>query len=218
MRDFKIKVSTPEADEPEECNGSFDDDEWRDLRDFVEAVNAVVATRFMRSPAEASLRIKAEAGEAPRIETVLPSEGDLAEFLHRLRPIILENDRTSFVRVASILGRRIDSKPVRALLKAQRRRFDGKDQDVEIRQGEVRINSEKVLKDWLNAFEYHPDHEKREVLKALHRIFPLDASKVLFLSQLVEKVKAAHVLGTLIENIHRGDGTKFEFPDFRVGE
>ena len=80
------------------------------------------------------------------------------------------------------------------------------------------INSEKVLKDWLNAYEYHPHREKKDALKTLHRLFPLDASKVLFLSQLVEKVMAAYVLGTLIDNIERGDGTVFEFPDFRAAE
>jgi hypothetical protein len=54
----------------------------------------------------------------------------------------------------------------------------------------VILNSEKVLNDWLNSFEYHRDKEKRKFIESINEMFPLDASKVIFLGLLSDKVQA----------------------------
>ncbi len=54
----------------------------------------------------------------------------------------------------------------------------------------VVLNSDEVLHDWLNSYEYHRDKDKREFIDSLHQMLPLDASKVLFLNLLTEKLQA----------------------------
>lgn len=53
------------------------------------------------------------------------------------------------------------------------------------------INSENVLFDWLNSHEFHRDEDKKKFITALHKMFPLDGSKVIFVRLLVYKAVAA---------------------------
>jgi hypothetical protein len=67
-----------------------------------------------------------------------------------------------------------------------------------IQSDDVVLNSEKVLNDWLNSFEYHRDKEKRKFIESLHEMFPLEASKVLFLGLLSDKTQAIRNIAIFI--------------------
>lgn len=69
---------------------------------------------------------------------------------------------------------------------------------VEIRSKDELVNSEKVLFDWLNSYEYHRDAEKREFTDRLDEALPLEASKVIFLSLLTDKAEAIFNVATLV--------------------
>ena len=66
---------------------------------------------------------------------------------------------------------------------------------------DVVLNSEKVLYDWLNSFEYHRDQEKPQFIESRHQMIPMDASKVLFLGLLADKAEAINNLAALISVI-----------------
>ncbi len=61
------------------------------------------------------------------------------------------------------------------------------------------MNSEKMLVTWLNAYEYHRDHDKQEILKNHSHIAPFEWSRGVFLNLLVEKTKAIQNLGVFVE-------------------
>ena len=61
------------------------------------------------------------------------------------------------------------------------------------------MNSEEMLFTWLNAHEYHRDRDKQEFLETLHKILPLEWSRGVFVSLLVDKTKAILTLAALVE-------------------
>ncbi|BBJ23444.1 hypothetical protein W01_13710 [Candidatus Nitrotoga sp. AM1P] len=61
------------------------------------------------------------------------------------------------------------------------------------------VNSEKMLFTWLNAYEYHREREKQELLESYSKIMPTEWSRGVFLTLLVEKGKAISNLGALVE-------------------
>jgi len=74
----------------------------------------------------------------------------------------------------------------------QREIYNGKrtQSAFQIKSNDTVLNSEKVLNDWLNSYEYHRDKEKRKFIESLHEMFPLEASKVIFLGLLSDKTQA----------------------------
>lgn len=183
---------TVEADIP--------DDEWRVLEDFVSSAHELLETKFVASGMQSSLKIKKEMNSDDiKVEASLPLWDDVMVFLHRLRPIYLERESTSFFRVANILGRRFEHPRIRGMLKGYRDLYSGKilRSSFEISSNDVVVNSDEVLSRWLNSYEYHRDPDKRVFIERLHEVFPVDASKVLFIALLVEKVKAIASLSSL---------------------
>ena len=65
---------------------------------------------------------------------------------------------------------------------------------IRISSDDVLLNSEKMLLDWLNAYEYHRDKDKKESIDKLHQMFPLEASKAVFLHLLSDKAQAIYNL------------------------
>ena len=134
------------------------------------------------------------------IVTKLPPWDDVMVFLHKFRPLGLKSEKTYFYRICNLLSKALSHPYLRSIIKEQRRVYSGKrmQSGFQIRSNDVLLNSEKVLFDWLNAYEYHRDKEKREFIEGLHKMLPLEASKVIFLSLLTEKAKAIFNLATLV--------------------
>jgi hypothetical protein len=76
-----------------------------------------------------------------------------------MRPFILQDEPASFVKVCSLVGKRIELPPIRELLRRLRRDFDGRSfrETIQIDVNEIMLNSERTLTDWLNSHEYHRD-------------------------------------------------------------
>ncbi len=121
-------------------------------------------------------------------------------FLHRFRPLGLQSESTNFNRICSLLTKEIADPYFRSMIDLQRDIFSGKVLQTQFRiwSDDTVLNSEKVLYDWLNAYEYHRDKEKREFIESLHTMIPLDASKVLFIALLTEKTKAINNVAALV--------------------
>src|SRR5258708_6374383 len=90
------------------------------------------------------------------VNAPLPADKDLIELLHRLRPFILNDEPASFNRVAGVLGRKLTQQPIRDVLGAERRYYDGRawQKQGTIRTGETTVNSDEIVMKWLNAYEY----------------------------------------------------------------
>ena len=66
---------------------------------------------------------------------------------------------------------------------------------------ETIVNSDNTLYNWLNAYEFHHEEQKKELLSLMHKIFPKEASRAIFVMLLIDKSKAIQVLNGLIRPV-----------------
>lgn len=184
--------------EDTEIRGELSDDEHAVLSAYLQQYEELVNSKPLQEGIPCHIEIKAADGKL-NVTTQLPTNDDLAILLHRLRPFILEEEPASFPKVAAILKRHGASPHVRHLLRKQRRLYDGSDmqQQMTIRLNDIVLNSERVLRDWLNSTEYHRDLDKRRAVEHLLQGMPGDLLRGILVSLLVDKVKAIQGVASL---------------------
>lgn len=203
--EYKLTIVDKRTDESIVSTGTFDDNDWECLENYVKYADELLATTFIQDGANFSFELKGDSQSGTVIESNLPPWNEVTIFLHKFRPVGLQSEETYFHKVCNILTKRIVEQVFRSMVQEQRDIFSGKRmQEVfRIQIGEIILNSEKVLFDWLNAYEYHREKDKRKFIEGLHTIFPLDASKVLFLSLLYDKFQAINNLASIIRVVIR---------------
>ena len=191
---YELTLAIEDTNEQVSISGRFADEDWECLDAFVQYADELLNTQLVRSGMSASLKISWEEGSGATISTKLPPWDDVIVFLHKFRPIGLQSESTDFYRICNILSKELAHTFFRSMLKEQRDIYSGKRLQAQFRitSNDVLLNSEKVLYDWLNAYEYHRDKEKQEYIDSLHTMLPLDASRVMFLTLLTDKAEAIH--------------------------
>jgi hypothetical protein len=197
---YDLSFVVGETDETVSVQGEFSDSEWELLEEFVEHAEGVLTTKFFQSGDSGKLEIKWDENKNMSVTTDLPPWDDVVVFLHKFRPLLLQNERTNFYKIHNLLAKKLDHPYFRSLLAQQREVFSGKlsQSIVQFRSNDVLINSEKILFDWLNSHEYHREKEKKEFIERLHKMIPLDASKVFFLRLLTDKAVATYNLTAFV--------------------
>lgn len=197
--EYQLTLTIKETGENVSLSGSFLPDIWNLLNEFLQYANDLLNTKFVKSGMPASLNIKWEKDSGMVVSTKLPDWDDVTVFLHKFRPIGLQSESTNFYKICSFLSKELDHPYFRNMIDEQREIYGGKrmQSQFRIQSNDVIINSEQVLNDWLNSFEYHRNKEKRRFIESLHEMFPLEASKVLFLGLLSEKTQAIYNIAVL---------------------
>lgn len=180
------------------------------LREYVERYNEL-AKSIAGDEIPNSFKLNVSKGSATT-QVEVPNADMMAVLLHRLRPFALENERTSFSSVASIIGKNVDDLRVRQLLKQERRLYDGRStqESLKIESNGILLNSETVLKDWLNSHEYHTDADKKAEVAALFAALPEGLSNLAMVTVLGDKREAVCNLAALVWAV-LGDDSEFEY-------
>ena len=200
-----LTLQDPVSGEPVVVSGTWSDDEWWALESYAKSVADLRATGMMKGMLEDGNRIQVRLnyteGQGMELATKLPPNKDVAEFLHELRPFILTSEPASFDRVRGLLAKRLDHSSLRTLLHLALELYRGDNTRAmfQMRSNDVLLNSERTLMEWLNAFEYHRDRQKQEAIEALHRMVPLEFSRAVFITLLVDKADAIFKLSTLVD-------------------
>ena len=186
------------ADEDVVC--TLTDDDVTLLTAYLSYVADLEALSLVKNPPSVSLNIRVENGGSVFSASLPPWEA-VMPLLHRLRPIILEKEHASYATVASRLGLRIPSPAFRALLRFSRQIYDGRHQQEMIRvsANDTVINSERVLMNWLNSYEYHRDQSLKVQIDRLLGWLPEDLPRFFFVQMLFDKVRAAQALAGMVE-------------------
>ncbi|MDP1714010.1 MAG: hypothetical protein Q8L41_04630 [Anaerolineales bacterium] len=184
-------------------HGGFQEDAWNSLNEFLEYADDLLNTEFVKDGMRATLKIKWEQNSSMMVSTQLSDWDAVTVFLHKLRPIWLQDESTNFYKICNLLTKELTHPCFRNTVDEQRDIYSGKRKQATytIQSNDVVLNSEKVLANWLNSFEYHRDKEKREFIEKLHKIFPLEASKVLFLGLLSDKALAINNIAVIARAI-----------------
>jgi hypothetical protein len=203
MAKARIELTNKETGEQITFMVSFTGAEWSDLENFVSFSDDLRTTKFVQQGMQSSLTLKYERDKGTQIQVKLPSQDELSAFLHRFRPFALERERTYYFRISKLLGRELRHEFFQHQLETYGDMFSCKaiQTQFQLRSKNVQINSEKILNTWLNAYEYHKDKSKRQLIEDLHKVFPLDASKVIFISLLTQKAMAILNLAEIIRKL-----------------
>lgn len=179
----------------------FTDGEWRQLNDYLSHVADLHSTQFLIKGEGVQLNFVGNEGTAPQWSVKAPPVDDVLAFLHRLRPLILQEEPACFQKVRAVLKRRLKDASIHPFMERLLDVYEGREMQkvVAIQSNDCIVNSEKMLITWLNAYEYHRDRDKQELLESYSKIMPSEWSRGVFLILLVEKGKAITNLGALVE-------------------
>lgn len=199
---YEISITIDELNETVRLSGEFDDDEWRILNSYSDYSMELSQVKLLQEGFSSNLSIKGSA-EGLSITSQLPDWDNVMVFLYKLRPFVLKNEATYFFKVCNILNKQITDPFFHQMVTLQRNLFGGKVMQAQfsLSVNNIVVNSETMLFNWLNAHEYHRDIDKQELIANLHELFPLDASKVLFLHLLTDKATAILAISNLIQVI-----------------
>lgn len=226
-RRFAFTFTRSSSPKPVECSGFFEDEEYRILLKYLECYQRLADTAVMQGQHAARFSLKWRNGEGLQDESVLPPHDAYLAFLYGLRPFLLNDEETYFYKVANILSRRIDLTEIRSRIETYRDLFSTKEMQSLVsikiskskrdRVGEekdagVVINTEEILRKWLNAFEYHRDEDKRTFFDELNCLLPDGDLRALFFSMLVDQANAVTMLATIIKPFAMEPGTQATIP------
>lgn len=198
-RPFKITLGQ-ENGSSKEISGEFTDEEAAILEQYLQHCGDLMQFKPLREGMPCNFSLDFSDQDGLKASANLPSKDDLSILLHRLRPFILQNEPSSFHRVSSIIGKRVPDDHIRNLLTEQRECYDGRQTQKMMRvvSNEMIVNSENVLQNWLNSYEYHRDPDKRATIDRLFASMPGDLLTGILVSMLVDKTRAVGNVSLLV--------------------
>jgi hypothetical protein len=201
---IRYSITCKNADGSEEpVIGEIGDEHVELFTDFIEHAERLRQSDFLRAGGRASLNLNWQAGFALQANALLPERPPYTEFIHEIRPFILDNEPTHFYRVLGVVGKEVTNPCFRAVLKAASTMFAGKRiaDTVQVRAGDRDVISDAFVRDWLNAFEYHRARDKRQAIEALHQAVPLESTEAIVLMQLVDKASVILNVARMLEHL-----------------
>jgi hypothetical protein len=187
------------------------DDEMSALIAFADAADELAASGVLQQELHVHIEIKFDAKSVTFAGT-LPDNDAISALLHRVRPFVLSKEPMSFLKIRNLLARRVENAEMRRILDHERDLFTGKDfqKQVEIVTSTPAfrdiLNSDDSFHNWLNAFEYHRDPAKRAAIEQVCGLISFDTARALFISMLLDKVKAIMHLAVIIRRCDQADG------------
>ena len=203
----KIKMRQLGEEKAEEVvELTFSVDDWEVLQEFRRYAEELAQSSLVQQGVPFSVNVKWTAEQGLEVKADLPPDEQIDALLMRLRPFILNDERTSFNRMRNAVARSSSSSNLHAHLDSLKFRFSGEALQSLMVAGtyssdetEPRIvNSEDMLQLWLNGYRFHRDKEKRQIVDAAHAIMPLESSVALFLALIKDKVAAITALARLV--------------------
>jgi hypothetical protein len=204
---FHVATSSKSGDAGE-FEGDIPDEEWARLVRFAQCADRLASTGMVRDGCHVSVTLNADIREGIKVEGAAPLDDDLAAFLHRMRPFVLQDEATYFFKACNILAKYVAEPLFRRLLGRLRDLFSGEDflAQIQIGVNNTLINTDEMLKNWLNADEYHGDEDKRRELEQLRKVFPEQGSRALFASMMMDKAKAVLEVARIVRAMEEGGG------------
>ena len=152
----------------------------------------------------------------PTVKKTVKSS-DLAIILHRLRPFILQKEPFEFKKTVNLLQKHIKHEFTKELFKSFKDLFSDKEFQRHVYVtlpnilGDTPVNSDRMLMNWINAFEYHRDDGKRKLIQKIDKILPEQIRRSLFVSMVMDKVIAVAKVRGIVSAIKKRGGFEIEF-------
>ena len=216
---YNITVKIKSTGETVKLEGKIPSEDWATLLRFRdEAKKLLTDIRECENPnVNFSLPWNREDGVLkPTVKKTVKSS-DLAIILHRLRPFILQKEPFEFNKTVNLLHRHINHGFTKELFKFFKDLFSGRELQKQMlvtsltTSGELLVNCDRMLMNWINAFEYHRDDDKRKLIQEIDKTLPEQIMRSLFVSMVIEKVKAVAEVRGIVSAIKKRGGFEIEF-------
>ncbi|MCC7064474.1 MAG: hypothetical protein IT456_16800 [Planctomycetes bacterium] len=199
---YSVTLSFKPPSPPVTARGEFTEDEWNLLTRFQVLDEELRTARLLTHDPPWQLSVGFDSyGQVASHN--LPERIEIRELLHLLRPLILDSEPTAFYRIVNLLARHFTDDQFRRIFTAWRARFSGKDTQTSYRieVGGLLINSERSLKLWLNAYEYHRDQDKQAILASLKDSGPFELVETMFVDLLTRQAEAISLAASFVARI-----------------
>lgn len=146
--------------------GDLSDTEVTTLNRFLDQYEDLVDSKPGREGVDCELTISVREGQA-HVQANLPSRDELDILFQRLRLLILQKERSSFVNVCTILRRHLSDLRLTELIKDQHAAFHNHRDHLEstLIINDIAIDQEKMLNDWIYGYQFHGYDEQKERLR-----------------------------------------------------
>jgi len=198
-----LTIVSKSSDKKVNINLEFSDEEWTRFNNYSKYTDKLNATRFVSEEMGSTLKIKYDVRNGTKFSWQYPSDDNFAAFIHRLRPFVLNREDTYFPKISNLYRKKLNHSVMDELFKTLKEHFDGTNSQkfFRLKSNEIIVNSDNTLYNWLNAYEFHHEEDKRELLRSMNKIFPEEASRAIFVMLLIDKSKAIQVLNGIIRPI-----------------
>jgi len=160
------------------------------LRSYAAQVGALETLRLFRTePVPRLQRLSCTRERGLVFEFAEADKEDVFAALHMARPLLLEREPASLIRVIGLLGRCANGPHLRQQLKRLRARYaqSWTGQHVELSVGDAQLLTSEAFWLWLNGAQYHRDHDKRMRLQPLEEALGEDTLFKLMLNHFMDK-------------------------------
>lgn len=202
IENFTLTIKNVDSEDFETIDVALTEKENICLSGYLDHLKNLHETSIVKNGFTTSIKFKYEEGFGLSFSSLIPSDDEISTFLHKMRMFLLHEEYASYNAVTGIIGRRIKNNNVRQFLKRQRAIYEGKAMSniFSIRTSDGVATSDSALHDWINAYEYHSDLDKRKKIDNIFKnIGGLNCAKALYLSMLIEKVKAIDSIGDFVK-------------------
>jgi hypothetical protein len=180
----------------------FPDETKLKLLTFCECAQSLSESSFVKNPLsrKGSLHFANDGSITHKGE--FPPDDDIYAFLHRLRPIYLNDEETNFNKIANLVSQHILDNDVTEAIRYWKQYYDGRESQkiFTIKIKEKILNSNEFFDNYVNAFEYHRNPARRKYIDAIAESFPLEAQKSVFVLLLGLKLKVTIKLASFVLN------------------
>jgi len=178
------------------------------LENFLQFARKIESSKIVKIGMPFSFNSNHKQGEEATVIFTLPDWEYVESYIHRLRPIILQNEKTNFYKICNLLAHKIEIPRIRKAIKEEKMLFQGEGINgiMKVKLNDQIITSEDMLQKYLNAFEFHKDEDKRQEIKKLNEAMPLETMKVFIFWLLQEKggaiLRIAEFVRKIIDTIN----------------
>lgn len=209
------RLENKSSKEVEEINVQIDDEDWILLQKFKEYANQLLDSKIIKQNIHVNIEIKGENEGKIEFLALLPPDDDLAVLFHRMRPFILQNEKTYFNRICNVIKKYFNHPILRYVIQRHQDLFSCKDfqNTIRFKINDILINSEEFFNTWVNAFEYHKIDEKQNKINDIHgSLIPFSNSKAIIIAILIDKAQAVCEILKIIDSIEKKGNTEIHIP------
>lgn len=184
---------------PVELRFLLSDSDIHLLRGFLSEVELLFQSIERIGGFNSTLQLRSSDATDVQVVPTEPDQDHRAIVLHRLRPLILQDEPYAFHRVCATISRSSSSPFLRQHIKNLRSKFycDSFQEIFRISHGSLVLNSEKGFQAWLNGFEYHREKAKADAISSDSDVLDVSQLRPIFIMMIGEKKQAIQSLGTL---------------------